>query len=150
MNKTLALIKPDGVQRGLSGQIISRIEAKGLKIVGMKMIRMDSELAKSHYSDHVEKPFFPALMAFITSGPIIALALEGPNCVQALRNLMGTTNPIEATPGSIRGDLGLSVGNNLIHGSDSEESAVKELGIESQPLTTGFPSCHNFNKLFFI
>jgi len=129
MNKTLALIKPDGVQRGLSGQIISRIEAKGLKIVGMKMIRMDSELAKSHYSDHVEKPFFPALMAFITSGPIIALALEGPNCVQALRNLMGTTNPIEATPGSIRGDLGLSVGNNLIHGSDSEESAVKELGI---------------------
>ena len=129
MNKTLALIKPDGVQRGLSGQIISRIEAKGLKIVGMKMIRMDSELAKSHYSDHVEKPFFPALMAFITSGPIIALALVGPNCVQALRNLMGTTNPIEATPGSIRGDLGLSVGNNLIHGSDSEESAVKELGI---------------------
>ncbi|MCH2311825.1 MAG: nucleoside-diphosphate kinase [SAR202 cluster bacterium] len=129
MNKTLALVKPDGVQRGLSGQIISRIEAKGLKIVGMKMIRMDSELAKSHYSDHVEKPFFPALMAFITSGPIIALALEGPNCVQALRNLMGTTNPIEATPGSIRGDLGLSVGNNLIHGSDSEESAVKELGI---------------------
>ena len=129
MNKTLALIKPDGVQRGLSGQIISRIEAKGLKIVGMKMIRMDSELAKSHYSDHVEKPFFPALMAFITSGPIIALALEGPNCVEALRNLMGTTNPIEATPGSIRGDLGLSVGNNLIHGSDSEESAVKELGI---------------------
>ena len=84
MNKTLALIKPDGVQRGLSGQIISRIEAKGLKIVGMKMIRMDSELAKSHYSDHVETPFFPALMAFITSGPIIALALEGPNCVQAL------------------------------------------------------------------
>ena len=129
MNKTLALIKPDGVQRGLSGQIISRIEAKGLKIVGMKMIRMDSELAKSHYSDHVEKPFFPALMAFITSGPIIALALEGPNCVEALRNLMGTTNPIEATPGSIRGDLGLSVGNKLIHGSDSEESAVKELGI---------------------
>jgi nucleoside-diphosphate kinase len=129
MNKTLALVKPDGVQRGLSGQIISRIEAKGLKIVGMKMIRMDSELAKSHYSDHVEKPFFPALMAFITSGPIIALALEGPNCVEALRNLMGTTNPIEATPGSIRGDLGLSVGNNLIHGSDSEESAVKELGI---------------------
>ena len=129
MNKTLALVKPDGVQRGLSGQIISRIEAKGLKIVGMKMIRMDSELAKSHYSDHVEKPFFPALIAFITSGPIIALALEGPNCVQALRNLMGTTNRIEATPGSIRGDLGLSVGNNLIHGSDSEESAVKELGI---------------------
>ena len=129
MNKTLALVKPDGVQRGLSGQIISRIEAKGLKIVGMKMIRMDSELAKSHYSDHVEKPFFSALMAFITSGPIIALALEGPNCVEALRNLMGTTNPIEATPGSIRGDLGLSVGNNLIHGSDSEESAVKELGI---------------------
>ena len=129
MNKTLALVKPDGVQRGLSGQIISRIEAKGLKIVGMKMIRMDGELAKSHYSDHVEKPFFPALMAFITSGPIIALALEGPNCVEALRNLMGTTNPIEATPGSIRGDLGLSVGNNLIHGSDSEESAVKELGI---------------------
>ena len=129
MNKTLALIKPDGVQRGLSGQSISRIEAKGLKIVGMKMIRMDSELAKSHYSDHVEKPFFPALMAFITSGPIIALALEGPNCVEAHRNLMGTTNPIEATPGAIRGDLGLSVGNNLIHGSDSEESAVKELGI---------------------
>ena len=129
MNKTLALIKPDGVQRGLSGQIISKIEAKGLKIVGVKMIQMDSELAKSHYADHVEKPFFPTLMEFITSGPIIALALEGPNCVQALRNLMGATNPIEATPGSIRGDLGLSVGNNLIHGSDSEESATKELNI---------------------
>ncbi|MQG15212.1 MAG: nucleoside-diphosphate kinase [SAR202 cluster bacterium] len=129
MDKTLALIKPDGVQRGLSGQIISKIEAKGLKIVGVKMIQMDSELAKSHYADHVEKPFFPTLMEFITSGPIIALALEGPNCVQALRNLMGATNPIEATPGSIRGDLGLSVGNNLIHGSDSEESATKELNI---------------------
>tara|TARA_Y100000590_G_scaffold371958_1_gene434635 strand:+ start:3975 stop:4427 length:453 start_codon:yes stop_codon:yes gene_type:complete len=129
MDKTLALIKPDGVQRGLSGQIISKIEAKGLKIVGVKMIQMDSELAKSHYADHVEKPFFPTLMEFITSGPIIALALEGPNCVQALRNLMGATNPIEATPGSIRGDLGLSVGNNLIHGSDSKESATKELNI---------------------
>ena len=129
MNKTLALVKHDGVQRGLSGEIISRIETKGLKIVGIKMIRMNSELAKLHYSDHVEKSFFSTLMAFITSGPIIALALEGPNCVQALRNLMGSTNPIEATPGSIRGDLGLSVGNNLIHGSDSEESAKRELNI---------------------
>ena len=129
MNKTLALVKPDGVQRGLSGEIISRIEKKGLKIVGMKMIRMDGELAKLHYADHVEKPFFPTLMDFITSGPIIALALEGPNCVQALRNLMGSTNPNEATPGSIRGDLGLSVGNNLIHGADSDESAKRELGI---------------------
>ena len=129
MNKTLALVKPDGVQRGLSGEIISRIEKKGLKIVGMKMIRMDGELAKLHYADHVEKPFFPTLMDFITSGPIIALALEGPNCGQALRNLMGSTNPNEATPGSIRGDLGLSVGNNLIHGSDSDESAKRELGI---------------------
>ena len=125
MNKTLALVKPDGVQRGLSGEIISRIEKKGLKIVGMKMIRMDGELAIVK----IEKPFFPTLMDFITSGPIIALALEGPNCVQALRNLMGSTNPNEATPGSIRGDLGLSVGNNLIHGSDSDESAKRELGI---------------------
>ena len=129
MNKTLALVKPDGVQRGLSGEIISRIETKGLKIIGLKMIKMDSELAALHYADHVEKPFFSTLMAFITSGPIIALALEGPNCVQALRNLMGATNPNEATPGSIRGDLGLSVGNNLIHGSDSDESAKRELDI---------------------
>jgi len=129
MNKTLALVKPDGVQRGLSGEIISRIETKGLKIIGLKMIKMDSKLATLHYSDHVEKPFFSTLMAFITSGPIIALALEGPNCVQALRNLMGATNPNEATPGSIRGDLGLSVGNNLIHGSDSDESAKRELDI---------------------
>jgi len=129
MNKTLALVKPDGIQRGLSGEIISRIETKGLKIIGLKMIKMDSELAALHYADHVEKPFFSTLMAFITSGPIIALALEGPNCVQALRNLMGATNPNEATPGSIRGDLGLSVGNNLIHGSDSDESAKRELDI---------------------
>ena len=129
MNKTLALVKPDGVQRGLSGEIISRIERKGLKIVGIKMIKMNNELAKLHYSDHLAKPFFSNLMAFITSGPIVALALEGPNSIQALRNLMGSTNPIEATPGSIRGDLGLSVGNNLIHGSDSEESAKRELNI---------------------
>ena len=119
MNKTLALVKPDGVQRGLSGEIISRIETKGLKIIGLKMIKMDSKLATLHYSDHVEKPFFSTLMAFITSGPIIALALEGPNCVQALRNLMGATTPNEATPGSIRGDLGLSV----------DESAKRELDI---------------------
>ena len=93
------------------------------------MIEMNSELAKQHYSDHVDKPFFSSLMNYITSGPIIALALEGPNSVQALRNLMGTTNPLEATPGSIRGDLGLSIEKNLMHGSDSEESAKRELNI---------------------
>jgi nucleoside-diphosphate kinase len=129
MNKTLALVKPDGVQRGLSGEIISRIERKGLKIVGIKMIKMSNELASLHYADHSAKPFFSNLIAFITSGPIVALALEGPNSIQALRNLMGSTNPIESTPGSIRGDLGLSLGNNLIHGSDSEESAERELNI---------------------
>jgi len=129
MSRALALVKPDGVQRGLAGEIISRIERKGLKIIGIKMIEMNSELAKQHYSDHVDKPFFSSLMNYITSGPIIALALEGPNSVQALRNLMGTTNPLEATPGSIRGDLGLSIEKNLMHGSDSEESAKRELNI---------------------
>jgi nucleoside-diphosphate kinase len=129
MQRTLVLVKPDAVQRGLAGEVISRLERKGLKIVGAKMMRVDEPLARRHYEAHLDRPFFPSLLAFITSSPIIALALEGPNAIDITRGVMGATNPLEATPGSIRGDLALSVGPNLIHGSDSEEEAARELAL---------------------
>ncbi len=129
MQCTLVLVKPDAVQRGLAGEVISRLERKGLKIVGAKMMRVDEALARRHYEAHVERPFFPSLLAFITSSPIVALAVEGPNAIDITRAVMGATNPLEAAPGSIRGDMALSVGPNLIHGSDSEEAAVRELSL---------------------
>ena len=129
MEKTLILIKPDAVQRGLSGKIISRIEDKGLKLIGMKLVHVDDSLASKHYGEHVGKPFYESLVEFITSSPVIALAVEGESAVQVVRNLMGGTNPIEALPGTIRGDYGLTIGMNLIHGSDSPESAKRELSI---------------------
>lgn len=129
MQRTLVLVKPDAVQRGLAGEVISRLERKGLKIVGAKMMRVDEPLARRHYEAHLDRPFFPSLLAFITSSPIVALALEGPNAIDITRGVMGATNPLEATPGSIRGDLALSVGPNLIHGSDSEEAAARELAL---------------------
>ena len=129
MQKTLVLIKPDAVQRGLSGEIIARLERRGLKLAGMKMIHVTQELAHTHYGAHVDKPFFQGLVSFITSSPLIAIAVEGENAVEVVRTTMGATNPVDATPGTIRGDLGLTIGMNLIHGSDSQESAETELAL---------------------
>ena len=129
MERTLCLLKPDAVQRGLVGKIIGRLEDKGLKIVGTKMILMDINLAKIHYSAHVDKPFFAGMANFMTSSPILALALEGNNAVEVLRNIMGATDPQNADLGTIRADFAMSIGRNLVHGSDSAESAEKELGI---------------------
>ena len=129
MERTLVLIKPDAVQRGLVGEITSRLESKGLKIVGMKLMRISEELAGRHYGEHVGKPFFDSLVNFITSSPIVALAVDGENAVTVVRNVMGATNPQDASNGSIRGDLGLSIGMNLIHGSDSATSSERELAL---------------------
>ncbi len=129
MQKTLLLVKPDGVQRGLVGQIVSRIEQKGLKLVGLKLMKVSKELANQHYGEHIGKPFFNDLVDFITSSPIVAMAVEGDNAVQVMRVIMGTTNPQEASPGTIRGDFGMTIGMNLIHGSDSAESAERELSL---------------------
>lgn len=124
---TLVLCKPDAVQRGLVGRIISRFEEKGLKIVGMKMLSVNDVLADEHYQEHVEKPFFSELVSFITSSPIVAMAIEGENAVEVVRALMGVTNPQDAAPGTIRGDYGLDLTKNLVHGSDSLASAKREL-----------------------
>ena len=123
------LVKPDGVQRGLIGTVIGRIENKGLKIAGLKLIHVSDELAKEHYGEHVDRPFFGDLVSFITSSPIVALAIEGDNAVAVMRTLMGGTNPQEAAPGTIRGDFGMTIGMNLVHGSDSPESAERELNL---------------------
>ncbi|MCY4579305.1 MAG: nucleoside-diphosphate kinase [Chloroflexi bacterium] len=129
MQRTLVLIKPDAVQRGLSGDIIARLERRGLKLVGLKMIHVTPELAHRHYGAHVDKPFFEGLVDFITSSPLIAIAVEGENAVDVVRSTMGATNPVEASPGTIRGDFGLTISMNLIHGSDSPESAETELAL---------------------
>lgn len=129
MQKTLVLIKPDAVQRGLIGSIITRFEKRELKIVALKMIQMDKELAQRHYAIHKDKGFFHKLVEFITSGPIIAAVLEGENVVETVRLTMGETNPLNASPGTIRGDLGIDIEHNLVHGSDSEENAAKEIAL---------------------
>ena len=123
------LVMPDGVQRGLIGTVIGRIENKGLKIAGLKLIHVSEELAKEHYGEHVDRPFFGDLVSFITSSPVVALAIEGDNAVAVMRTLMGGTNPQEAAPGTIRGDSGMTIGMNLVHGSDSPESAERELNL---------------------
>jgi len=127
--RTLVLCKPDAVQRGCVGQIVSRFENRGFKIAGMKMLRVDDALAARHYQEHVEKPFYPMLRDFITSSPVIALAIEGDNAVEVVRAMMGTTNPQKAAPGTIRGDLGINFTKNLVHGSDSPASAERELAL---------------------
>jgi len=127
--RTLVLCKPDAVQRGYVGQIISRFERKGLKIAGMKMLQVNEALANRHYQEHVEKAFYPALRDFITSSPVIALAIEGDNAVEVVRTLMGTTNPQNAAPGTIRGDFGINLTKNLVHGSDSLASAEREIAL---------------------
>ena len=129
MERTLVLIKPDAVQRGLIGEITSRLENKGLRIAGMKLMRISEELAGRHYGEHVGKPFFDSLVNFITSSPIVGLAVDGENTVMVVRNVMGATNPQDASNGSIRGDLGISIGMNLIHGSDSVTSSERELAL---------------------
>ena len=129
MERTLVLIKPDAVQRGLIGEITSRLENKGLKISGMKLMKVSEELAGRHYGEHVCKPFFDDLVIFIKSSTIVALAIDGDNAVAVVRNVMGATNPQDAANGSIRGDLGLSIGMNLIHGSDSPTSSERELAL---------------------
>ena len=133
MDRTLVLLKPDAVQRGLAGEIISRLERRGLKLAAMKMLLVTEELAHRHYADHVGKPFFAGLVKFITSSPIVAMVIEGENAVDVVRNTMGVTSPSDAAPGTIRGDLALTIGANLIHGSDSAESAKREIGLFFSP-----------------
>ena len=126
MDKTLILVKPDAFTRGLTGEIIARFERKGLKIASLKYLQMDRDLAQRHYAEHEGKPFYGELVDFITSGPLVALVLEGHEAVVAARQVIGATNPLEAAPGSIRGDFALEVGQNMVHGSDSNESAERE------------------------
>ena len=133
MERTLILVKPDGVQRCIAGEIISRLERRGLKIAGLKMLQMDRALAERHYAVHKEKPFFNDLVNFITSGPIIAAVLEGEKAIESTRQTMGATDPKKAAPGTIRADLGINMEHNLIHGSDSPENAEKEISIFFKP-----------------
>jgi nucleoside-diphosphate kinase len=133
MEKTLVLVKPDGVQRCLAGEILARLEKRGLKIVALKMLRMDRALAERHYAIHREKPFFNDLVNFITSGPIIAAVLEGEKAVESARQSMGATDPKKAAPGTIRADLGINMEHNLIHGSDSPENAAVEISTFFRP-----------------
>jgi nucleoside-diphosphate kinase len=127
--RTLVIIKPDAVQRGLIGPILERYERRGLKIVAMRLIQFDRDLAERHYGVHRGKPFFEGLVSYIISAPVVVMALEGPNAIAVVRKSNGATNAAEAEPGSIRGDFGLEVGRNLVHGSDSEETAEFELGL---------------------
>ena len=127
--RTLVLCKPDAVARGLVGEVVGRLERKGFRLVAMELRTLDEATAKRHYGEHEGKPFFGELVSFITSGPLVALCVEGPEAVGSVRTLMGPTNPITAPPGSIRGDYGLEIEKNLVHGSDSPESAARELGL---------------------
>ena len=133
MQRTLVLLKPDAVQRALVGELVSRIEGRGLRLVGMKLMQVDQELARQLYSAHVGKAFFAGLMEFITSGPLVALAVEGQKAVEVVRKIMGATDPLEAEAGTVRGDFAKSIGLNLIHGSDSEEAADRETGLFFAP-----------------
>ena len=127
--RTLILVKPDAFARGLTGEIIARFERKGLQIVALKHMTLDEETAKRHYAEHDGKPFFGELVDFITSGPLVAMVLEGESAIKAARQVIGATNPLEATTGSIRGDFAVEVGKNMVHGSDSPESGTREAGI---------------------
>jgi nucleoside-diphosphate kinase len=126
---TYVMVKPDGVARGLVGEVVGRLERKGLKLVNMRMLTISEEMAGRHYAEHTDKPFFGDLVEFITSGPVVAMEWSGPDAVVVARNLMGVTNPVDAAPGTIRGDYGLVITENIVHGSDSVESAKRELGI---------------------
>ena len=126
MERTLILVKPDAFARGLTGEIVARFERKGLRITAMRHMQVTEDLAKQHYAEHEGKPFFGELVDFITSGPLVAMVLEGEHAVAAARQVIGATNPVEAAPGSIRGDYAIAVGQNMVHGSDSDESAARE------------------------
>ena len=133
MEKTYLMVKPDGVQRGLVGEIVSRFEKRGLKLVAAKLMIIPKDVAENHYGEHKGKPFFPSLISYITSGPVFAMVWEGENAVTICRNMMGKTKPLESAPGTIRGDYCLVTGLNIIHGSDSPESAAREIGIFFKP-----------------
>ena len=129
MERTFLMVKPDGVQRNLIGEIVGRFEGKGYQLVGAKLMQITKELAEEHYGEHKERPFFGELVEFITSGPVFAMVWEGENVISTARLLVGATNPSESAPGTIRGDFAVTVGKNIIHGSDSTESAVREIGL---------------------
>ncbi len=129
MERTLIIIKPDAMERGLLGDILSRFERRGLKTVALKMMRIDEALAKRHYGEHEGKPFFPGLISYITSAPVVVAVLEGPRAIEVARQTMGATDPAKAAPGTIRADLGLEVGRNLVHGSDGPETAKREIAL---------------------
>lgn len=133
MERTLILVKPDGVQRGLIGQIVARFECRGLKLVGLKLLQMSEELAAQHYAIHQGKPFYDSLIAYIVSAPVVAMVWEGTEAVAVARAAMGATNPVEAAPGTIRGDFGVEIGRNLVHGSDSPANAVGEVTLFFRP-----------------
>jgi nucleoside-diphosphate kinase len=144
--RTFIAIKPDGVQRNLVGEIIGRFEKKGYKLVGLKLVRVTQELAETHYAEHKGKNFFPGLVKFITSGPVVALVFEGKGVIAGARLLIGATNPANSTPGTIRGDLAVDVGRNIIHGSDSVDSATKEIALWFKPeeLATYTLNAHSY------
>jgi nucleoside-diphosphate kinase len=127
--RTLVLVKPDGVRRGLVGEVVSRLERKGLTLLALELRNLDREIAEQHYAEHAARPFFGELVEFIIGGPLVALVVEGPNAVAGVRRIMGVTNPVEATPGSLRGDYALEIGQNLVHGSDSTDSAAREVAL---------------------
>jgi nucleoside-diphosphate kinase len=129
VERTLFLVKPDAVERGLVGEIVSRFEARGFTIRGLKLIRVAEQQAAEHYVEHLGKPFYPEVIQFITSGPVVAMVLEGPGAVAAVRAMMGATNPLESAPGTMRGDYALDLGRNVVHGSDSPTSAAREIAI---------------------
>ncbi len=134
--RTLVLVKPDGVRRGLVGEVLARLERRGLRVVALQLRTLDRDLAAAHYAEHVGKPFYPGLVDFITSGPLVAAVVEGPRAVAAVRAVIGATDPVAAAPGSLRGDLALEVGENLVHGSDSAAAAEREVALffpELQP-----------------
>ncbi len=133
MERTFALVKPDGVQRGLVGEVVGRFERRGLRLVGLKMLRVSRQLAEEYYAEHKGKPFFPGLIEFITSGPAVAMLWEGENAVAVVRKTMGATDPAKAEPGTIRADLGLTISRNVVHGSDSPESAKREGALFFRP-----------------
>lgn len=133
MDRTFVLVKPDGVQRGLVGEILDRLERRGLKLVGLRMMELSEDLAAEYYREHEGKDFFPGLVAYVTSGPVVATVWEGPRAVRIARSTIGATDPAEAAPGTIRGDYGVDISRNLIHGADSSESAAREIGLFFPP-----------------
>ena len=129
VERTLILVKPDGVRRGLTGEVIRRIERKGFRLLAMELRQLDRDTAEQHYAEHTDKPFFGELVDFITSAPLVAMCVEGDGAIAGMRQIMGATNPLEASPGSIRGDFATVIGENIVHGSDSPDSAARELAI---------------------